>query len=92
MKSILCVVGLVCIGVSLAFAQTTTPTPELYSQKTLDELLRIQQAATKGSYAYDQARFMSATIGPRLSGSNEAAFAVKYVADEMRKLGLDVKL
>src|SRR5262249_17324308 len=31
-------------------------------------------------------------IGPRLSGSLQAGHAVQYVAEEMRKLGLDVKL
>ncbi|MCE7963201.1 MAG: peptidase M28 family protein, partial [Acidobacteria bacterium ACB1] len=73
-------------------AQTVSPTPELYSQKTLDDLVRVQKAATEGTHAFDFARYMSATIGPRISGSNEAAFAVQYVAGEMRKLGLDVKL
>ena len=92
MKRLILAAGLVCIGITMAFSQTTTATPELYSQKTLDELHRIREAAASGTYAFDQARFISATIGPRLSGSNEAAFAVKYVAEQMRKLGLDVKL
>jgi len=92
MKSLISAFGLFCAVAAATFAQTTSPTPELYSQKTLDDLVRIQKAATSGTYAYDQARYMSATIGPRLSGSNEAAFAVQYVADQMRKLGLDVKL
>ena len=32
------------------------------------------------------------TIGPRLSGSPGAARAVEYVADEMRRIGMDVRL
>ncbi|MER3495936.1 MAG: peptidase M28 family protein, partial [Armatimonadota bacterium] len=31
-------------------------------------------------------------IGPRLSGSPQAQQAVEYIAAEMRRLGLDVKL
>ena len=40
----------------------------------------------------DQTRYLSYNIGPRLSGSSQAAKAVEYVANEMRKLGLDVRL
>lgn len=74
------------------FGQQTTPTPDLYSVKTLDEMQRIQQAALASSYAYDQTRYLSYNIGARLSGSPQAARAVEYVAAEMRKLGLDVRL
>ena len=35
---------------------------------------------------------MTNNIGPRLSGSPQAQRAVDYVADEMRKLGLEVRL
>ena len=35
---------------------------------------------------------MSNNIGPRLSGSAQAARAVEYVAAELKKLGLDVRL
>ena len=35
---------------------------------------------------------MTDNIGPRLSGSAQAQRAVEYVADEMRKAGLEVKL
>ncbi len=73
-------------------AQTPTPTPQLYSDQTLADLRRIQQAALASSYAYEQTGYLSNNIGPRFSGSAGAARAVEYVAAEMRKLGLDVRL
>lgn len=74
------------------FAQQPTPSPVLYSEKTLAELKRIQQAALVSDYAYRQTEYMSNSIGARLSGSAQAQRAVEYVADEMRKLGLEVRL
>ena len=44
------------------------------------------------TYGYEQVRFLSNNIGPRLSGSPQAAAAVGYVAQQMRTLGLDVRL
>lgn len=76
------------------FAQTATPspTPVLYSEKTLAELKRIQTAALASDYAYKQTAYLSNNIGARLTGSLQAERAVEYVADEMRKLGLTVRL
>ncbi|HLM02170.1 MAG TPA: M28 family peptidase [Pyrinomonadaceae bacterium] len=77
-----------------AFAQqpSATPTPQLYSRKTLDDLKRIQTAALASDYAYRQTAYLSNNIGARLTGSAQAERAVQYVAEEMRKLGLDVRL
>lgn len=74
------------------FSQTASPTPELYSAATIADMQRIQQTALASDYAYKQTGYLSNNIGPRLSGSAGAAKAVEYVADQMRKLGLDVKL
>lgn len=63
-----------------------------YTPQLLDEMKRLQQAALSNDYALKQVAFLSNNIGPRLSGSTQAARAVEYVADEMRKLGLDVRL
>ncbi|MGI8638867.1 MAG: M28 family peptidase [Pyrinomonadaceae bacterium] len=71
---------------------TPSPTPNLYSEKTLNQLKQIQQAALNSDYAYRQTAYLSMNIGARLSGSAQAQRAVEYVADEMRKLGLDVRL
>ena len=56
------------------------------------DLVRLQKAAIASDYAYQQVGYLSNNIGPRLSGSPQAARAVEYVAGEMRKLGLDVRL
>lgn len=53
---------------------------------------KIQQAALSSNYAYDKTAYMTNNIGARLSGSPQAERAVEYVADEMRKLGLEVQL
>lgn len=73
-------------------AQQPTPTPTLYSDKTLSAMVQLQRAASSSDYAYRQTRFLTNNIGPRLSGSSQAARAVEYVADEMRKAGLEVTL
>ena len=74
------------------FAQTPTPTPILYSEKTLADLRKIQQASLESDYGYRQTAYLTTNIGPRLTGSAQAERAVQYVADEMRKLGLEVRL
>lgn len=73
-------------------AQTPSPTPILYSEKTIREMEQIQDFALKSDYALKQTAYMTNNIGPRLTGSPQAARAVQYVADEMRKLGLEVRL
>lgn len=74
------------------FGQQPTPTPILYSEKTLADLQKIQSASLLSDYGYRQTAYLSNNIGPRLSGSPQATRAVQYVAEEMRKLGLDVRL
>ena len=84
---------LVCIFTAVSgFGQTPSPTPELYSAATLNDLAALQKAAVASDYAYRQVGYLSNNIGPRLSGSAQAERAVQYVAEEMRKLGLDVRL
>ncbi|HEY0462519.1 MAG TPA: M20/M25/M40 family metallo-hydrolase [Pyrinomonadaceae bacterium] len=83
---------LVLILSASVFAQTPTPTPVLYSEKTLAEMQKIQQASLASDYAYRQTAYLANNIGPRLTGSPQAARAVDYVAEEMRKLGLEVRL
>src|SRR5215213_7334323 len=73
-------------------AQNPTPTPILYSEKTLVDLRKIQQSVLASDYAYRQTAYLSNNIGPRLTGSVQAERAVEYVAEEMRKLGLEVRL
>jgi len=74
------------------FAQQAAPTPVLYSEKTLADLRVVQKASLESDYAYRQTAYLTNNIGPRLTGSAQAERAVQYVADEMRKLGLEVRL
>jgi hypothetical protein len=63
-----------------------------YSPQLISELKQLQQAALSSDYAYKQVAYLCNNIGPRLSGSPQAARAVEYVAAEMRRLGLEVQL
>ena len=89
---ILFIVALLTISKAFAQQPTSAPTPVLYSEKTLSELNRIQKAALSSDYALSQVAYLSNNIGPRLSGSPQAERAVQYVAQEMRRLGLAVRL
>jgi carboxypeptidase Q len=58
----------------------------------LQELTAIRDAASTDDYAYRQVAHLTENIGPRPVGSPQAEAAIEYVAGEMRKLGLDVRL
>src|SRR5262245_56763027 len=62
------------------------------SSRTRLDLDAIAAAAQNTNYSYEQARFLSNNIGPRLSGSPQAAAAVSYVEKQMQELGADVRL
>jgi hypothetical protein len=64
----------------------------VFSPQTLAELKRIQQTALNSDYAYRQVAHLANNIGPRLSGSAQAAKAVEYVASELKALGCEVQL
>lgn len=91
--SILClIVALVLLKDIPLYAQQGQNPPNLYSPQLLSELKQIQEAALGSDYAYRQVAHLTQNIGPRLTGSPQAQKAVEYVADEMRRLGLEVKL
>jgi carboxypeptidase Q len=71
---------------------TPTATPIVFSNQTLSDLKRLQQAALNSDYAYRQVAHLADNIGPRLSGSAQAAKAVEYVAGELKAIGCDVQL
>lgn len=56
------------------------------------ELNAIRDAALTDDYAYRQVAHLTENIGPRPVGSPQTQAAVEYVAAELRKLGLDVRL
>ena len=69
-----------------------TATPVVFSTQTLADLKRLQQAALSSDYAYREVAHLSDNIGPRLSGSAQAAKAVEYVAGELKAIGCEVQL
>jgi carboxypeptidase Q len=79
-----------------ALEETPTPTPTatpiVFSGQTLADLKRIQQTALASDYAYRQVAHLSNNIGPRLTGSAQAAKAVEYVASELKAIGCEVQL
>jgi hypothetical protein len=79
-------------GSAIVAAQQASPTPVLYSPETIANMAKLQTAALAADYAYKRTAYMTNNIGPRLSGSAQSLQAEKYVADEMRKLGLEVTL
>jgi carboxypeptidase Q len=56
------------------------------------ELVQLRDAALQDEYAYKQLEYLTDSIGPRAQGSAQADAASRYVADEMRKLGLAAHL
>lgn len=69
-----------------------SPTPAVFSPQTLAELKRLQRAALASDYAYRQVAHLANNIGPRLSGSAQAAKAVDYVTSELKAIGCEVQL
>src|ERR1700722_7423591 len=91
-----------------ASAQTPAQTPSLASRMAvpqpspadehnfppllLQQLSAIKAAALNDDYAYHQVAHLTENIGPRPTGSLQAHAAAEYVAAELHKLGLAVRL
>ena len=73
----------------MAAPQTSNPN---FPPLLLQQLSAIKSAALNDDYAYRQLAHLTENIGPRPSGSPQARAAAEYVAAELRKLGLDVRL
>jgi carboxypeptidase Q len=58
----------------------------------IDNLHKLQQAALRDEYGYQRLAHLTDNIGPRVVGSPQAAAAVDYVANELRSLGLEVRV
>src|SRR5712692_6738056 len=72
-------------------SSTKEAVPPLPS-RLLRELTALRDAALSDDYAYRQVAHLTENIGPRPAGSPQAQVAVEYVADALRKLGLEVRL
>src|SRR5256714_5978584 len=73
-------------------AASPSATPIFFADQTLADLKQLRQAALASDYAFKQVAHLANNIGPRLTGSVQAAKAVEYVADKMKALGCDVQL
>src|SRR5438093_11139417 len=71
---------------------TPTATPIVFSAQTLADLKQLRQAALNSDYAYKQVAHLANNIGPRLSGSTQAAKAVEYIASQLKAIGCEVQL
>ncbi|HXZ32947.1 MAG TPA: M20/M25/M40 family metallo-hydrolase [Terriglobales bacterium] len=71
----------------IATTQLKPLSPELRNQ-----LIALRDAALNDEYTYEQTAHLTDNIGPRPVGSVQAQGAVEYVADQLRRLGLDVQL
>jgi carboxypeptidase Q len=88
-------VGHILLPVALlfpaVFAAQTSPAPA-WTPAMVDQLRLLRRAALNDDFAYQRLAHLTDHIGPRASGSPQAAAAVDYVAREMRQRGLKVKL
>jgi carboxypeptidase Q len=72
--------------------QTTQADRQNFPPLLLQQLSAIKAAALNDDYAYRQLAHLTENIGPRSTGSPQASAAAEYVATELRKLGLEVRL
>src|SRR5215471_293534 len=63
-----------------------------FSPQLRADMAKIRDAALEDNYAYTRLEHLTDSIGPRPSGSPQADAAVRYVAGEMRALGMEVTL
>src|SRR5215472_4279602 len=87
-----CTVTVALLSPVALSAQTQTEEAPALPPALTAILEKLRDAALSSDYAWRQAAHLTENIGPRLSGSPQAEAAVNYVADELRRLGLDVKL
>jgi carboxypeptidase Q len=81
---------LLLLGTAMCQPQSS-PDENLSSEKIM-QMREIQRAALADDYTYKQLQHLTDHIGPRPSGSPQAAAAVEYVAQELRGLGFEVRL
>ncbi len=81
---------------SSPFSANALQTPAAIQQNfpplLMQQLSAIKSAALNDDYAYREVAHLTENIGPRLAGSLQATAAANYVADELRHLGLEVRL
>lgn len=79
------------LSATLARSQDAPP-PPAFSNELREQLQAVRDTALNSDYAWHQLAHLTENIGPRPAGSPQAKAAAEYVAAEMRKLGLEVRL
>lgn len=96
MKSLMATAVLVALASLAAWPQTPPPSakaaPAVLSPELRQQLQTLRDAALASDYAWSELAHLTENIGPRPAGSPHAQAAAEYVAAELRKLGLDVRL
>ena len=99
MRSLLIAVLILLSALTLASSQNqpqkaaaAASIEKAYSPQLLRDLAALRDAALADDYGYQQVAHLTENIGPRSAGSPQAEAAVNYVAAELRKLGLEVRL
>jgi hypothetical protein len=72
--------------------QTKLADQQNFPPLLVQQLSAIKAAALNDDYAYRQLAHLTENIGARPTGSVQASAAAYYVAGELRKLGLEVRL
>jgi carboxypeptidase Q len=72
--------------------QTTEADRQNFPPLLLQQLSAVKAASLNDDYAYHQLAHLTENIGPRPTGSLQASAAAEYVAAELRRLGLEVRL
>lgn len=92
----LMVAGTLCaLGAATQFPKAAgTPAAENkeFSPELVRQLISVRDTALADDYAYAQVAHLTENIGPRLTGSVQAEQASQYVAEELRKIGLETRL
>src|SRR3569833_2324945 len=68
------------------------PSTGAWNGQQIATMQKLRDAALSDPYSLSELRHLTDNIGPRLSGSAQAAAAVEYVAAAMRALGAEVQL
>lgn len=90
--AILLLIRLLAPNLTAQESSRHTSSEPAFSPELVHELTTLRDAALTDDYAFRQVAYLTENIGPRPSGSLQAQQAAEYVADEMRKLGLEVRL
>jgi len=72
--------------------QASAADQENFPPLLMQQLSAIKTAALTDDYAYRQLTHLTENIGARPTGSAQARAAAEYVAGELRKIGLEVRL